>query len=148
AIVNLVKKNAGADLALVESLVENLRQLRSPDPKYWCWGYSFAWQMRGEMVPNGAPNLVCTSFVANGLLDAYELNGNSQYLEMAVSSAAYFQEQLFWEESKTRLGFSYPIPGMKLQVHNANLLAAALFCRVYKHTGESRLLETAFRVTR
>jgi hypothetical protein len=39
---------------------------------YFCWGYSFPWQTRSILVPRGAPNLVCTAFVANALLDAYE----------------------------------------------------------------------------
>jgi hypothetical protein len=33
-------------------------------------------------------------------------------------------------------------------VHNANFLAAALFCRVYKHTGEKKFLAPALKATR
>ena len=56
---------------------------------YWCWGYSFPWQTRTIIVPRGEPNIVCTVFVANALLDAYEKNRNVRYLSMAVSAAEY-----------------------------------------------------------
>ena len=57
---------------LITLMTQKLINLRSPDHSYWCWGYSFPWQTRRIVVARGAPNLVCTSFVANALLDAYE----------------------------------------------------------------------------
>ena len=62
-------------------------QLRSPDNTYWCWGYSFPWQTRTFLVPTGAPNLVCTSFVASALLNAYDQSRDQRCLSMAVSAA-------------------------------------------------------------
>src|SRR5207248_8982546 len=53
---------------LVHVIAKKLEAHRSPSLSYWCWGYSFPWQTRTELVPRGAPNLVCTVFVANALL--------------------------------------------------------------------------------
>src|SRR5260370_40671011 len=56
---------------LVELMIERLIALRSQGVPYWCWGYSFPWQTRTIVVPRGVPNLVCTTFVGDALLDAY-----------------------------------------------------------------------------
>src|SRR5581483_1792083 len=53
-------------------MIDRLIALRSQGSPYWCWGYSFPWQTRTVLVPRWAPNLVCTYFVANALLDAYK----------------------------------------------------------------------------
>src|SRR5262245_11988948 len=60
----------GAD-DLVHFFIRKLDEMRSPDMPDWCWGYSFPWQTRTLLVPRGTPNLVCTTFVADALLDAY-----------------------------------------------------------------------------
>ena len=128
-------------------MIERLRDLRSPGMDYWCWGYSFPWQTRTIVVPSGAPNLVCTSFVANALLDASDHGGDSQCLNMAVSAADYILNELYWTEDGAA-GFSYPLPLLRTQVHNANFLAAALLCRVYRCTNEEKFLLPALRVAR
>ena len=118
------------------------------DNSYWCWGYSFPWQTRTILVPRGYPNLVCTTFVANALLDLYENHNDSSYLEMAKSSAEYIVNELYWEDGNGLASLSYPIPSLKTQVHNANLLGAALMTRVHKFSGEKKFLTIALKVAR
>jgi hypothetical protein len=131
---------------LVKHMTDRLITLRSLGVSSWCWGYSFPWQTRTVLVPRGAPNLVCTTFVATGLLDAYEITGDSRQLEMAVSAAAYIANTLYWE-SGSESGFSYPLPGLHSRVHNANFLAAALLYRVAGLTGDKALIAPAERAT-
>lgn len=131
-----------------EELTERLIALRSKNSSYWCWGYSFPWQTRTILVPRGEPNLVCTTFVANALLDAYEKTQESHYLHMATSAADYILNELFWTQGDSIAGFCYPLPSSKAKVHNANFLGAALLCRVYKHSGENKYLEPALKVAR
>jgi len=133
---------------LVRMMVEKMVSLRSEDVPYWCWGYSFPWQTRTILVPRGAPNLVCTTFVANALLDAWGTNHESRYLSMALSAAEYILNELYWREGESTAGFSYPFPSLRTRVHNANFLGAALLCRVYKHSGEKKFLDPALKVTR
>ena len=133
------------DIAVI---TDELVALRSPNTPYWCWGYSFPWQTRTILVPKGAPNLVCTVFVANALLDAYETNHDSRCLTMAASAAEYILNELYWTEDDSSAGFSYPLPSMRGGVHNANFLGAALLCRIYKHSGETKFLEAALKVAR
>ena len=136
----------GADS--VAEMVSNLESLRSAGSKYWCWGYSFPWQTRTLLVPRWAPNLVCTTFIANALLDAYEQTGQSRFLEMASSSAQFILNELYWTEGQSVAGFAYPLPSMRNNVHNGNLLGAALLCRVARHTGEKMFIEPALKVAR
>jgi len=136
----------GEDLAIL--LTRRLMMLRSPGIRQWCWGYSFPWQTRSMLVPRWTPNLICTQFAASALLDLFEQRRESQFLEMARSAAEYMLSELYWSEDEASAGFSYPLPSMRNQVHNANLLAAALLCRVYRLTGEERFLEPALKVAR
>ena len=119
-----------------------------PSKTYWCWGYSFPWQTRTVLVPRGAPNLVCTVFVANALLDAHEAHDDPDLLSMAVSAADYIVKELFWTDDNSTFCFSYPVPSSRAKVHNANLLGAALLCRVSRLTGDSRFTDPAFKVAR
>jgi len=133
---------------LVEPMIERLIALRSPGVPYWCWGYSFPWQTRTIVVPAQAPNLVCTTFVGNALLDAYEQRSDRRCLEMVISTAQYILDELYWADGKSVAGFSYPLPDLRNQVPNANFLGAALFCRLYQHTSERKFLGPALRVAR
>ena len=133
---------------LVEKMIERLVALRSQDTPYWCWGYSFPWQTRKPLVPRATPNLVCTVFVANALLEAFEATRDQRCLDMAASAAEYIYNELYWTEGDTCAGFSYPLPALKSRTHNANFLGAALFCRIYHYTGEKKFLEPALTVTR
>lgn len=132
----------------VDLMVDRLVALRSQDIPYWCWGYNFPWQTRTVLVPRWAPNLVCTAFGASGLLDAYEQRGEPRYLSMAVSAAEYLLKELYWTDGKSVFGFGYPLPAVRSQIHNANLLAAGLLCRVHQLTGERKFLEPALSVAR
>jgi hypothetical protein len=132
---------------LIKTMIQLIAVKRSPEASYWCWGYSFPWQTRKEVVPAGAPSLVCTTFVALALMDAYEQMGDPVCLEMAVSAAEYIVDKLYWTDGTVE-SFSYPQPQVPSQTHNANFIAADLLCRVYKHTGKQKFLEPAMRVTR
>jgi len=67
---------------------------------------------------------------------------------MAVSAAEYILKDLYWTDGGTAAGFAYPLPSVKVQIHNANFLAAALLCRVYRHTRNSDFLEPALEAAR
>jgi hypothetical protein len=148
ALLKLRKLALLQDDNLPRGVVAQLVALRSPDPEYWSWGYSFPWQTRTILVPRGAPNLVCTIFVANALLDASEHLGESRFLEMAMSAGEYILNELYYTEGDTVASFCYPLPTSKAKVHNANFLAASLFSRLYHYTGDERLREPALRAAR
>jgi hypothetical protein len=133
---------------LAQRLADVLAASRSPNSAYWCWGYSFPWQTRTVLVPRGAPNLVCTSFVANALLDLYEATGEPRLMAMAASAADYLLNELYWTNGDSLAGFGYPIESLRSQVHNANFLGAALLCRVARLCAKPHYLNPALRVAR
>lgn len=147
ALINM--RRAGVELEgnPVGEMIDALIELRSPGSEYWCWGYNFPWQGRTFLVPAGDPNLVCTAFVANGLLDAFEFLHDERLFEMARSAAGYMLDALYWT-SGDKCGFAYPEPHSRLQVHNANLLASALLARIHKYAAKEQCRETALRVAR
>jgi hypothetical protein len=148
ALLKLDRLGRGGGLDFVEKMANRLEALRSPHTRYWCWGYSFPWQTRTLLVPRGAPNLVCTTFVANALLDAYEQAGDRRCLDMAASGAEYILDELYWSEGGGVAGFGYPLPSMRHNIHNGNFLGAALFCRVARLTGETKFIPPALKVAR
>ena len=86
--------------------------------------------------------------MANALLDAYEVGGESSYLDMATSAAEYILNELYWTEGESTAGYSYPLPTYRARVHNANFLGAALLCRVYRHCEGQKFLDSALKVAR
>jgi hypothetical protein len=128
-------------------LFERLSALRSPGQQDWCWGYSFPWQGRKVLVPSGEPNLVCSTFVAESLLDLHDRGLDELPLRMAASAAHYVATELYWERGDAA-GFSYPLPSVQGECHNANLMAAALLARVASLTGEDRWPDRVVKVTR
>jgi hypothetical protein len=149
SFLRLSRNRIGSAHELIPEMTERLIELRSPGEDEFAWGYNFPWQTRTVLVPRWAPNLVCTAFVADALLDAYEQLREERYLTMAESAANYILNRLYWQESDEVAGFSYPIPEMPShRVHNANFLAAALLLRVHHHTHNERLPEPALRAAR
>jgi hypothetical protein len=132
---------------LIAFMSERLGALRSTGVAYSCWGYSFPWQTRTIVVPLGAPNLVCTTFVANALFDVYDYCRDSQCLNMALSAAEYILNELYWTEGGAA-SFRYPFPSVRSEVHNANFLAAALLGRAYCRTSDKKFLLPALQVAR
>jgi hypothetical protein len=132
---------------LREVLVDRLIQLRSPNSNYFSWGYSFPWQGRKVIVPRYAPNVVCTTFVAAALLNAYQRHEDQRCLSMALSAAEYMLNDLYWEDDRGS-GFSYPMPGLRTETHNASLMAAALLCQIAYFTGDEKFLGPALKVAR
>ena len=137
--------------SLIPYMIDRLVNLRSPGVPYWCWGYSFPWQARlmTDPVAKGAPNLVCTTFVADALLDAYAQTRDARCLEMASGAADYILNELYWTKEKSDVaGFAYPLPSVRSNTYNANFLAAALLCRVSHYTGDDKFLNPALKAAR
>lgn len=132
---------------LVKSMVNRLIELRTLDKPYYCWGYNFDWQSRNYFIPRFEPNIICTTFAANAILDAFEEYSKSEYLNIAVSAGHFLLSGLNISKDGNGLCFSYT-PLDYENVHNANLLGAALLSRLYSITGEKTFLDFATRAVR
>jgi hypothetical protein len=108
-----------------------------------CWGYNFAWQSRSFFAPRGLPNAICTIFAARAFVDIFDRWQDQKSLEVARKAAEFLLAYLKVEKDG-ELHFRY-IPTADSEVHNVNLLAAALVASIAKRTGDTALFETAHR---
>lgn len=105
-----------------------------------CWGYNFDWEARAFSQPINTPTIVSSSFVANALLDAYDITNDKKLIHIARSTCDFILQDLNRTfDSTGDFAFSYS-PLDKTVVYNASLLGARLLSRVYFYTRESILL--------
>jgi hypothetical protein len=147
ALVRLSRARIIENENALNKVADLLLELRTRDTPYTCWGYSFDWQTRTKLVPRGSPNIICTTFAGNALLDVYEKDGSSSYRDSALKAAQFILERLYSSDGEGFACFNYT-PLEPTQVHNANLLGAALLCRVSNYTGKRKFLIPALEAAR
>ena len=111
-----------------------------------CWGYNFDWQARAFFQPKYTPTVVATTFIAEALLEAYEITKNKEYLSTVESCAKFVLKDLnksYDDNGNFTLSYS---PLDRTQVYNAGLLGAKLLCLVYKYNKETELLTNAKKI--
>lgn len=130
----------------IKFLVKEIMAFESKGYSGACWGYNFDWESRAFFQPKFTPTIVASSFIANALMDAYEITGEKELLLTARSTCDFILKDLNRTAGKgDSYAFSYS-PIDKSVVYNASLLGARLMSRVYKHSGESMLAEEARKV--
>lgn len=135
------------DSDLINSVLNKLIELRTQHSKFYCWGYNFDWQSRNFFLPKFSPNIICTTFAGNALMDAFDKSRDEKYLDMAISAGQFILNGLNTTENDDELCFSYT-PLDRGQVHNANLLGAAYLARLYRISGDETFIDPAHRAVR
>jgi hypothetical protein len=108
-----------------------------------CWGYNFDWESRAFFQPKFTPTVVASSFIANALLDAYDILGDEELLRTARSTCDFFLKDLNRSaDDAGNYAFSYSKFDNSV-VYNASLLGSRLLARVYSYTNEEELLGPA-----
>jgi hypothetical protein len=108
-----------------------------------CWGYNFDWESKAFYLPKYTPTIVVSSFIANALLDAYEIISDKKLLVTARSTCDFILKDLNRSyDNHGNFAFSYSRFDNSV-VFNASLLGSRLLARVYGFTGESFLIEEA-----
>ncbi len=111
-----------------------------------CWGYNFDWESRAFFQPKFTPTIVASSFIANALMDAYEITKDPELLNTARSTCDFILKDLNRTPGEGgTYAFSYS-PIDTSVVYNASLLGARLMARIYAHTGEKMLADEAGKV--
>jgi rhamnogalacturonyl hydrolase YesR len=126
----------------INRILELLNETKSKGFSGNCWGYNFDWQSRAFYVPKYTPTIVNSSFIGHALLDTYRYANNERALEMAVSIKDFIIKDLNRKYENGKFCFSYT-PIDNTAVHNANLLGASLLIRLYNHTGDETLKDSA-----
>lgn len=144
AMFLLSEKGVAVDSDLIYHLLNRLTELRSRDVPLYCWGYNFDWQNRDGLLPKFAPNIICTTFAGNALLEAFSKLSDTKYLNMAISAGEFILTGLRITRFRDdELCFSYT-PYDEGQIHNANLLGASFLSRLYSLTGEAKFLQSSW----
>lgn len=118
-----------------------LMENRSPGYEQYCWGNHFAFSTRGGTIPKYTPTIVWSSLIGMAFLEAYELIGDSRYLDVARSTCEWIKT-LPRERTNRGVCLSY-VPLKQSSIHNSNMLGAALLARVATHTRDGQALELA-----
>ncbi|WP_026897747.1 beta-L-arabinofuranosidase domain-containing protein [Daejeonella oryzae] len=141
---NLYKKSPDPEyLNKIEFFVAKLLELQNKDWSGSCWGYNFDWQARAFFQPKNTPTVVASTFIANALLDAYEITGKKKLLETARSTCDFILKDLNRTyDDQENFSFSYS-PLDQSVVFNASLLGSRILSRVYSFTQETELIEAA-----
>ncbi len=143
---SLVKELGSKEIVLsrIHELSKLLIDLRSKGYHGSCWGYNFDWQSRRLFLfPAYCPTVVATNFCSTALMDAYEVTGNNEYLDVALDSANFILKDLHLDEYEGGEMISYsPLHGNDL-VSNASLLGSKALAYCYKYTGNKKYLEVA-----
>jgi hypothetical protein len=104
-----------------------------------CWGYNFDWESKAFFQPKYTPTIVASSFVANAILDAYEITSKKEHLAAARSTCDFILKDLNRTfDDSGNFAFSYSKLD-KSVVFNASLLGSRLLSRVFYLTGEPSL---------
>ncbi len=141
---NLYKQQALPEyLDKINFLIEEIDQLKSKGWSGACWGYNFDWQARAFFQPKYTPTVVASTFIANAMLDAYEITGAPELLITARSTCDFVLKDLSRTfDSEGNFSFSYS-PLDKSVVFNASLLGSRILARVYSFTKEKELIDEA-----
>ena len=112
------------------------------------WGYPYPWQDVGFFAPRHFPNRVVTSFVGQGLLDAYETLGDTRYLDAASDVARFLLDSpktLFEDEDRRCVSY-VPDESITWIVMDVSALVGAFAGRLGALCGDAQLVAEGGRL--
>jgi len=124
-------------VACLDWLIEN----KSPKFQEFSWANHFDYASRGGRYGTHESIIVWSSLIGQAFLDAYELLGESRYLEVAESVCRWILK-LPRERTSSGTCISYHMLEQN-SVHNASMLGAAMLARTWNHARKPEYLELA-----
>ncbi len=119
-----------------------LRANRSQGFSGPCWGNHFDYQTRTYYLPANFPTIVWSTLIGHAFVDSFELTRTEADLEEARGVCEFILRDLPRLADKKGKCISY-VSHADVWIHNANALGAALLARVYGHSREAELFDTA-----
>ena len=119
-------------------LIEN----KSVAYEEYSWGKHFDFASRGGLYKAFEPILVWTALIAHAFLEAHETFGNRKYLDIADSVCRWI---MGLPRNQTDVGFcmGYHYQDFNADIHNSNMVGAAVLARTAKHTGNGEYMAAA-----
>lgn len=126
---------------LITENLEWLKKNKAKEFEDYSWGNHFNFTSRGGKLPKDRPIIVWTSLIGQAYLDAYELFGDQDYLNVAKSICQWILE-VPRKVTPTGNCLSY-IAKYDSYIHNSNMLGAAMLARTYKITRDQEYYDVA-----
>jgi len=114
---------------------------RSTGYRDCCWGNEFTFTTRAGRIPAGEPTIVWSGLIGQAFVDAYEVLGESRYLDVAASVCDWIGK-LPRERTDRGDCLSY-VSFQQVSIHNSNMLGAALLARVATLADRGKYLDVA-----
>ncbi|MGO9138313.1 MAG: hypothetical protein ACLP9S_15355 [Syntrophales bacterium] len=118
--------------------------IKNKSTKYdeYSWGKHFDFASRGGLYGAFESILVWTALIAHAFLEAYEIFGDRRYLEVADSACRWTMKL---PRNQTDAGFcmGYHYQDFASDIHNSNMIGAAVLARTAKHTSNEEYLAAA-----
>ncbi len=115
----------------------------------FCWGLPFDWMMRKDVIAKvGTPYSTIIIYMVDAFLLGYKATGKKKYLDIALSTANFFEKDLkrtFDDGDSVCLSYS---PMDDLRVTNVNSYAAANLYTVYNYTKDENIRNLADKLIR
>ena len=136
------KQTGAAEYATrAEYCLDWLIQHRAAHFKEYCWGNEFTFTTRAGRIPKHEPTIVWSGLIGQAFVEAYEILGKNEYLEIAASVCDWILK-LPKEETNSGACLSY-VAFKQSSIHNSNMLGGALLARVGAITKRTDALELA-----
>jgi hypothetical protein len=129
-----------------EACLNFLKNNKAPGFEHYSWGKMFDFASRGGRYRIFEPITVWTSLIGQAFLDAYEIIGSGEYLDIACSICEWILER---PRNQTDSGscINYTAFGEGgCTIHNQSMLGAAMLARTAKFSGKSEYLKVAKEV--
>jgi len=132
--LNLYRKNSDKTyLDKAKLLLDWIISNKTSGFENYCWGQPYDWYSR-KVIEKHTPRTTVSSQVAAVFIDMFELTGEQKYLDITKSICDFYINDLNWNEDQDGdICFSYTTVD-NYHIHNANMLAAAILIRTWKHT--------------
>ncbi len=119
------------DLKEAERLLQWLIDQRSPHYPTTCWGYQYPWQDVGFFAKAHLPNRVVTYFVCTAFLDAYDVTGKTEYLDVVGEAMKFMLEapKVLYEDETMKCLSYVPDERINWIVMDVSALTASVVAR-------------------
>jgi rhamnogalacturonyl hydrolase YesR len=124
------------------SCLEWLMENKSPGYDEYAWGKHFDFASRGGLYKAFEPILIWTALIGHAVLEAYEVFGNSEYLEVSDSICRWIAK-LPRNQDPPGFCLGYHNHDTNATIHNSNMMGAAVLARTARHTGNREYLTLA-----
>jgi rhamnogalacturonyl hydrolase YesR len=124
------------------SCLDWLIEKKSPGYTEFSWGKHFDFASRGGLYRKHEPILIWTALIGHAFMEAYEEFGEKKYLDVSKSVCDWILN-LPKNEFNSGICLAYLMKGENSNIHNSNMMGAALLARTSKFTDQKEYSEVA-----